>query len=253
MDFTRLQKDFAAYLRDPEGVPPPAGVEQRRMDVYRELFFNNVRGLLAGTFPVCHAILGDQGWSRLVRRFYRDHKASTPYFLELPREFAEWLSAHGNETSAEPPFLAELAHYEWVELALSIADVETAGSGIDADGDLLSGRPALSPLAWPLAYRWPVHRLSADFQPTQPPAAPTFIVVHRDAAGSVGFLQVDAPTARLLERLDAGQDQSGQELIERVATEFSGGGDRDLLVSQGRAMLATLRERGIVTGTFGAT
>jgi hypothetical protein len=84
-DFRRLQFDFAAHLRDPARVPVPAGIEPRRMNIYRELFFNNVRDLLASTFPVCRAILGEEPWSGLVRRFYAGHKAHTPYFLELPR------------------------------------------------------------------------------------------------------------------------------------------------------------------------
>lgn len=247
-DLTRIQKDFAAHLRDPNSVPAPEGIEDRRMAVYRELFFNNVRDLLAGTFPVCHAILGPDGWSRLVRSFYRGHKAHTPYFLELPREFVEWLAGERPAMDGEPAFLAELAHYEWVELALSIAEAEGPAQALDPDGDLLAGRPVLSPLAWTLAYRWPVHQLSAGFQPAEPPATPTFIVVHRNAAGRVGFLQVDAPTARLLELMDAGEGLTGAELLARAAAGLGGANAQELL-EQGRRMLSTLRERGIVMGT----
>ena len=248
MDLTRLQKAFAAHLRDPDAAPAPEGIEDRRMAVYRELFFNNVRDLLAGTFPVSHSILGAGRWSRLVRRFYREHKAHTPYFLELPREFVEWLGARRPLQEDEPAFLAELAHYEWVELALSIAEGELPAEAVDPDGDLLVGRPVLSPLAWPLAYRWPVHQLSGEFQPVGPPPSPTFIVAHRAADGRVGFLQVDAPTARLLELMEAGETLSGAALLSRVAAEF-GGNDPDTLVARGRGMLATLREREIIIGT----
>ena len=246
MDLKRLQREFAAHLRDPDRVPAPADIEPRRMDVYRELFFNNLRELLAGTFPVCHAILGREGWSRLARRFYAEHKARTPYFLEVPREFVEWLGAAG----AEPPFLAELAHYEWVELALSIAEAGEPVEGIDPDGDLLEQQPVLSPLAWPLAYRWPVHRLSASCQPAEPPAVPTFVIVHRREE-KVAFLQVDAPTARLVELLDGGEAPTGRAVLERVATEM-GDGDagRRALLASGERMLCLLRERGIVLGTL---
>lgn len=245
MDFTELQRAFAAHLRDPERVPAPAGIEPRRMEVYRQLFFNNVRELLSGSFPVCRGILGDDGWSTLVRRFYAEHQAHTPYFLELPGEFVEWLSARTDG----PPFLGELAHYEWVELALSIADAdEPSPAVIDPDGDLLAGRPVLSPLAWPLAYRWPVHRLSVDYQPSEPPATPTFVVVHRQAGGEVAFLQVDAPTARLLELLEAGEEPTGREALGRVSAELAGG-DPEALFERGERMLRSLRERGIVAGT----
>ena len=121
--------------------------------------------------------------------------------------------------------------------------VDPATSKVKVDG-----RPVLSPLAWPLAYRWPVHRLSAGFQPAEPPAAPTFIVVHRDADGRIGFLQVDAPTARLLELMDSGEGLAGADLLSRVAAELAGGNAQELL-EQGRHTLSTLRGRGIVMGT----
>ena len=33
------------------GMPPPAGIEERRLRVYRELFFNAIESLLANSFP----------------------------------------------------------------------------------------------------------------------------------------------------------------------------------------------------------
>lgn len=222
------------------------------MAVYRDLFFNNLRDLLAGTFPVCRDILGDERWAALVRRFYSGHKARTPYFTELPREFAEWLSTLADDAQLVPAFLPELAHYEWVELALSIAETDAPDQRVDPGGDLLSGRPVLSPLAWLLAYRWPVHRLSVGYQPQEPPALPTFIVVHRREDDSVGFLQVDAPTARLIELLGAEDGANGRTLLERVAGELSPQ-DRDAVVARGARMLALLRDRGIVGGTITPT
>ena len=47
-----LQLAFAAHIRDPQNRPAPAGIEDRRMAIYRELFFNNVRDLLGRGFPV---------------------------------------------------------------------------------------------------------------------------------------------------------------------------------------------------------
>ena len=67
-----------------------------------------------------------------------------------------------------PPFAQELAHYEWVELALDVAEDEAPV--YEAGADLLAGAPVLSPLARPLAYTWPVHRLGAAYQPAEPPA-----------------------------------------------------------------------------------
>jgi uncharacterized protein len=245
MDFTELQRHFAAHLRDPDNVPPPPGIEPRRLDVYRELFFNNVASLLGGTFPVCRDILGEACWRGLVRRFYAGHRAHTPYFLELPSEFVQWLGGGGAADPALPPFLSELAHYEWVELALSVSDAEPDLAAIDPAGDLLTGRPVVSPLAWPLAYRWPVHRLSPSYRPEAPGDLPTFLVVYRDGGGEVRFLEADAATARLLELLDADAAATGSASLARVAAELGAAG----AVGQGAALLEALRSRGILLGT----
>ena len=45
-DFQKKQYAFAAHIRDPENNPAPTGIEDRRMGVYRELFFNNLLNLL---------------------------------------------------------------------------------------------------------------------------------------------------------------------------------------------------------------
>jgi hypothetical protein len=154
MKLAEQQRAFAAHLRDPDRVPAPADIEPRRMAIYRELFFNNVVDLLGGAFPVARRILGTERWRRLIRGFYAGHHAHTPYFLELPREFAEWLRAREVRAGEEPAFLDELAHYEWVELALSVSE-EIPPAAAAPTLSPLDQPLAVSPLAWPLAYRWP--------------------------------------------------------------------------------------------------
>lgn len=212
MNLAEQQRAFAAHLRDPDRVPAPAGIEPRRMAIYRDLFFNNLVDLLGGAFPVARRILGTDRWRRLVRDFYAGHRAHTPYFLELPREFAEWLRARATRAGDEPPFLEELAHYEWVELALSISEEHPPAAAAPQLSPL--DQPlAVSPLAWPLAYRWPVHRLSPEYQPAEPPALPTFLVVYRDAADTVQFLEIGAENARLLDVLEQTPGLTGRALL----------------------------------------
>ena len=243
-----LQRRFAAHLRDPEHVAPPPGIEDRRLQVYRELFLNNVAGLLAGTFPVLHAILGPTRWAQLARDFYRDHHCRTPLFLELPREFVAYLEDERAPGADDPPFMQELAHYEWVELALAIDEQDIAALAADPGGDLLAGVPLLSPLAWPLAYRYPVHRLSPDFQPAEPPAEHSFYVVRRDRRDQVGFLQVNAVTLRLVERLQQHPQLTGAAQLEALADELPQL-ERATVVAAGAALLRELREADVVLGT----
>jgi len=243
-----LQRRFAAHLRDPAHVPAPDGVEDRRMAVYRELFFDNIAGLLAGTFPVLHAILGVERWQRLARDFYRLHRCRTPLFLEIPREFLAYLSDERQAVEDDPPFLYELAHYEWVELALAIDEQELDNVPADPAGDLLAGVPVPSPLAWPLAYRFPVHRLSPDFQPAEAPDEPSFYVARRDRDDQVGFMQVNAVTLRLVQRLQQEPGLTGAAQLEKLADEVPQL-DRAAVRAGGAAALQEFLEAAIVLGT----
>lgn len=137
-EFTRRQFEFAAHIRDPEHQPAPAGIEDRRMAVYRELFYNNVESFLSGTFPVLRSLYQDTDWHLLVRDYFSHHRAQTPLFLEIPREFLNWLENERSGQADDPAFLYELAHYEWVELALSISEETLEQDNIDAGGDLLA-------------------------------------------------------------------------------------------------------------------
>jgi hypothetical protein len=248
MNLRSRQIAFAAHLRDPQGHPAPDDVEDRRMQVYRELFFNNIAALLAGTFPVLHAILGPQRWRQLVRGFYRDHRCHTPLFLEVPGEFLGYLRDARRPEADDPPFMLELAHYEWIELAQNVDPQEIDLTGIDRTADLLEGVPVLSPLAIPLAYRFPVHRLSPQFQPASPPEQPSFYVVYRDLQDKVGFLEINALTARLLERLEAQPTLAGQHHVEQLATEL-GHDDVHPLLEHARDALEQLRRHDVVLGT----
>lgn len=244
------QSALAAHIRDPVGNPAPAGIEARRLVVYRELFFKNIESMLAGNFPVIRRILvsdptGDR-WRTLVRDFYRDHPARTPLFPRIAREFADYLGARA--VADDPPWLAELAHYEWVELALQISEARIDDHAHEPDGDLLVGAPLLSPLAWPLAYAWPAHRIGPGFLPDTRPSGPTFLLLQRDAAGKVHFQQLSALTFRLLQRLDETPTLDGEAQLRALAAEAAAP-SVEAFLEEGASMLQQLRADGVILGT----
>lgn len=230
------------HLRDPRDVPAPAGIEERRLAVYRELLFNNVESLLAVNFPVIRRVLDGPQWHELVREFFRDHRCQTPLFPELGREFLRFLQARD---TGDPPFLPELAHYEWVELALQISDVTLPPH--DADGNLLDGVPVLSPLAWPLAYAWPVHRIGPDHRPEAPPSAPTLLLVRREHDGQVRFSELSPLAFRLLQRLDESPGLSGRAQLEALARE-AGSHDTDAFIEHGGPLLSQMHAANVILG-----
>lgn len=245
--FQAVQQAFTAHLRDPDHEPAPAELEDRRVGIYRELIFNNVESLLAGYFPVLRRLLPTSHWKGLVRDFFVRHRARTPLFMELAQEFLDFIQCERGANPADPPFLLELAHYEWVELALLISEEEPDLAGLDPNGDLLAGVPVLSPLAWPLSYRFPVHRIGPDHQPGEPPADPTHLVVYRNRAEEVGFLETNAVTQRLLQLLGEETGHSGREQLEWVAAEIQHPNPQQV-VAFGAGLLDDLQARGILLG-----
>jgi hypothetical protein len=237
---------FAAHLRDPGAHPAPPGIEDRRLKVYRELVFNNLRELLSGNFPVIRRTLGTSAWEALVRGFLAQHRARTPLFPELAQEFLAFLEQRAASGAADPPWLRELAHYEWVELALQLADAPMPAH--DPHGDLLEGAPVVAPLAWPLAYAWPVQRIGPGQVPDTPPPALTLLLVRRDARGAIHFSAISPLVYRLLELLDADGATTGRAALAQLAQE-AGAGDTDAFMHEGHAMLRRLREEGTLLGT----
>lgn len=243
-----LQTRFAGHIRDPRQVAAPDGIEDRRMAIYRDLFFNNIRNFLSGNFPVLRTLYTDSAWAGLCRDFYRDHRCHTPLFPELPREFLQYLQEHRRDHQGDPPFMLELAHYEWVELALALDETETADSGTDPDGDLLAGIPVLSPLAWPLSYRYPVQRIRADYQPQSPPEQPTHLLVWRRQDYKVKFMQLNEVSMLLVQKMKESSGLSGLEILKTVAGIINHP-KPDVVVEAGSALLNELREKQVILGT----
>jgi hypothetical protein len=240
-DFQDFQRAFARHLRDPRHSPRPAGVPARRMAVYNELLFNNTCGFLDACFPICRQLLGEKRWRRVNRSFYRDWPLHTPWFREIPREFVHYL-AEAAITLPRPAWLAELAHYEWVELAVDAMDAPIPLH--DRDGDLLHGIPVLNTARLDLAYAWPVHRIGPGYRPRKPQA--THLVVYRDADDHVQFTAINPVTARLLALL-AGGKRSGEDALRQVATELQHPDPQELLAF-GAGLLGDLRRQGILLG-----
>ena len=240
--------DFAAHIRDPENNPAPGQIEDRRMGIYRDLFFNNVQGFLGNTFPVLKSLYEEEPWLDLVRNFYSLHRCQSPYFLEISREFIDYLQTEHKMREVDPPFMFELAHYEWIELALSTSEEEPELQNIDTEKSLLEGHPVLSPLAWLLTYTWPVHQIKPEFLPEQPGQQPVCLIVFRDTDDEVQFTEVNLVTAKLLQQLELNLDASGADVLKDIAEEL-GHDDPQPILASGLQILEDLRQKGIILGT----
>ncbi|MEA3412257.1 MAG: putative DNA-binding domain-containing protein [Pseudomonadota bacterium] len=247
-EFIRRQYAFAAHIRDPQANPGPGDVEDRRMAIYRELFYNNVEGFLSSGFPVLRSLCDDSDWHRMAKDFFANHKSHTPYFLEISQEFLRYLKEERKPQPEDPPFIEELAHYEWVELGLSVAEDEADLDAIDPNGDLLDGRPVLSPVACLLSYTFPVHRISTEFRPEAPGEQPTYLLVYRDRKDEVGFMELNPVTARLIELMGDEESGTGREMLETITTEMQHP-NPEVVVRGGAQTMEELRGLGVLLGT----
>lgn len=198
-DFKETQRQFAAQIRDPDSsLISNDSIEPRRLKIYQDLFFKNIESFAANAFPVFRSLFDDEVWLDLVREFMVVHRAKTPYFLEISQEFMLF-TQHYTGNIQLPNFTNELMHYEWLELALDVAEDDTdLATTEDIHGELANSLLLLSSLAVPLIYQYPVHQISRDYRPNEPASQPVCLLVFRDKHDKVRFSEINSAIYQLL-------------------------------------------------------
>lgn len=246
--FQQYQYAFTSHIRNPQVKKRPRGVEARRMKVYNELLYNNLEGFLLACFPVLRQVLGKRNWSRLVRDFFSSHRCHTPFFRQIPDEFVHYLKNERGECVEDPVFLQDMAHYEWVELMLSVSNKEIELDHIDIDGDLMRNRPALNPLLSLQSYQYPVQRISPRFKPGAAQKEETHFAILRNKNDEVKFILINPVSLRLLTLLQS-TTHNGAEVLLQIAAELKHP-NPDFILEAGSEMLQSLRVAEVILGTW---
>ena len=243
-----IQGVFTRHIRDPGCQPAPGDIEDRRMEIYRNSIFLNIERMASNFFPVLKKILPDDHWHAMMRDYFKHHRSHVPPYLpRIGHEFLQYLE-NERDLDNDPPFILELAHYEWIEFALSIDTREIKWDGIDPEGDLLNGIPVLSPLAMPLRYSYPVHTISPVNLPADPTEQPTYLIIYRDTQYKTGFMVLNPVSARLVEKILQQKDIPGRILLEEVAEELHHP-NVEIVVAGGLDTMQQLRAKDILLGT----
>lgn len=210
--FQRTQKSFVDAIKDPQTYRDTDSDNARRMKIYQSLFFNNIDNFVSTGFPVLKSIVlklyGEKGWESVVRQFFIEHECRSPYFAEISKEFVEYLSTAPSFDFDLPDFIAELAHYEWLELDVSIRKNEEDIEFYTQDHTVNAIR--VSPYASLAAYHFEVHLIGEDYIPEQPAQEQQFYVVYRDRDYNVQFAHVNPVTAILVNTLE--QSEQGMKI-----------------------------------------
>ena len=113
----------------------------------------------------------------------------------------------------------------------------------------MSNCPIKSELAWAFAYHYPVHRITADFIPTEALQRPVYLAVYRRDDDIVRFLELNAVTAALLDAIENNDSAlSGEDLLRKLAKEINYP-DVDALIKHGADALKEMRQLQILVGT----
>ena len=246
--FKQTQYEFAAHIRNPELNPRPSDVEARRMNIYTELFFNNVEDFISNTYPVLKEVMPENEWQDMMRDYFSKHLSHTPLFPEMPREFLKYLESERDNPN-DPGFIYELAHYEWIELALLTSDLDEdiKWDKIDIDGDILNSTPVLSPLAWSLTYQYPVQQICEDFIPEEASEQPIYLLVYRNQNDEVHFMELNPVTAMLIQLISDDNKLTTKQILESIAEQMNHP-DPNVVIEGGMQIMQDLKDRNVILG-----
>jgi uncharacterized protein len=218
-DLARL-REFASHMRHaPESIARSENDDQRtrRTNVYRELFWNNARSLLASNFPVIRRLHSDSEWLALTAAFYTQPNLAEPNFTKFAQMFIAFLQENPTHWQTQRPFLADLAMYEWLETELRFSE---AVLPIGAPSPSLHPNNSLklSPLARVIGSAYPLQKIRPDFQPTE--QTPTFLLLHRDAQNKVQFMELAPLSYALLSAFDTAERVSVETTLNDLAVQL---------------------------------
>jgi len=239
LDFQKYQNAFTAHIRDPMNNPIPNNVDEERMAVYREGVYNNIFESTSVCFPVCQQTIGEQDWEAIVKRFVATHHASSPLFREVPYELVKFL-----ENDAETPhYVKQLAHYEWVELA--VAGMRTEIQPLSKKPNLLDEIPILAPAHMLLQYDYPVQKISATCKPTATEI--TYLLVFRNEGDEVKFIELNPMVYMMLDRIQQGM--TGKKALNALAKEIQHP-QPELIIEFGAGLLGDLMSQQAIIGSI---
>ncbi|MDI1231876.1 MAG: putative DNA-binding domain-containing protein [Methylobacter sp.] len=245
MAFQTVQRQFLAYLRSPEQRLLPTGFAHQGAAIYVDLLYNKFNDSLTTCFPVTHAILGEMAWQRLLKDFIAEHRCLSPYYRQIPDEFVLYLQDE-RQLKDDPLFLTELAHFEWIELVLSIAEAEPVVAQALSDAQLMDAVPVFAPVMRLLHYVWPVQQINLAYQPDELPPVATHILGFRDTADQVQFIALNPATASLILHLQ--NRYTAKQALQELGKGMTPSELSNLMLF-GKGILADLYSQGVIIGS----
>ncbi|MGA9852623.1 MAG: DNA-binding domain-containing protein [Gammaproteobacteria bacterium] len=112
-----LQTDFANWMMGKRGVPLPEAVAGNgldsgaRLQIYRNIIFNNLTAALRTAYPVVLKLVGQEFFDGVAARYIRDYPSKSGNLQDFGAAFPECLTMLPE--AATLPYLADMARLEW--------------------------------------------------------------------------------------------------------------------------------------------
>ena len=240
-DFRQYQFALARHLRDPLGVPAPEGVSVAEALACTQEMAANLNELLMPAFAITRAVLGEDLWQHTLRLFLHDAPTHSPWATAVQEAYVKFLG-HNTLVQHLPPWLEDLAHYEWLQCAVAAADVTWPAH--DPHGDLRTGVVVLNPSHVEVMYDWPVQRINLTHKPFE--MQPTYLSIVRDMRDKVRVVESSRFRRHLVDMLRQGQ--TGAQAFTALA-QWLEHPDVDTFIQEGMPVLKQLQREGVVLGT----
>jgi len=210
---------------------------QGRYQLYRELVSDRMLQVLQNVCPVANEILTEAEWQKILGEYLKKSPPQSEILRDLPYEFSAWLKSHRHGLSKKFPYLGELVEYEAMEVKVNFLPDDAEKTP--------RGKLRLNPAHFLGHYRWPVHFLSADFHDIKKiPRGAYHLLLWRDSADNVNFMEVNALVASLIRELETGPKKL-VELLKTIAAQ-NGIPAGEEFISEGKALMADLEEKEIL-------
>lgn len=191
--FQMTQQQFCGWIREPDIEKIPT-FPLERMQIYRDLLFNNVCSFINLVYPVARSILPEAQWQSLLQAFFQKAKCQSPLYNDISLQFREYLADHQHPILQEYPWLEELLQFEWLELYLDTVEIEEIRL-------TQSTTWQLTQKVWILVYQYPVYHWTTATTFAQIEPIPSAIMVWRDDQDKVCVESLSPLFAMLIEQL----------------------------------------------------
>lgn len=213
--------------------------------LYRRLVTQRLLHTVRDFLPRTAARLGRATFRTEVTTFLQEHASQTPYLRDVPGEFVWWATPRWRARGIGASYLADLAHFEALELAVMNAPGGAEapnGTPLQLDAPLVfTGSARLA------RYDHAVHQLPRDAADrTAAAVAPTRLLAYRDAADRLTMVELSARGYGLLQALLERGWTVAQAL--KSVCDARGPALDDEQLARAAELLADLARRGVILG-----